>query len=335
MLVDIIVQYRFILIGIIARDRYIYTSNSKLRKNMKTTLLVLAAGMGSRYGGMKQVDPFGPSGETITDYSIYDAVKAGFDRVVFVISPKMEKDFTSDYLHRFPADLEVDYVIQSVDNIPDGLTLPPERVKPWGTAHAVLMAKEAVREPFAVINADDFYGRASYKIMHDFLIRTSPSVPGQYCMVGFQLQKTVSEHGSVARGICQVNGHGFLTGMVERTKIIVKDGAIFHMDENGEADPLDSMETVSMNLFGFTPDFFVHLDEHFSQFIRENLADPKAEFFIPLAVDRLINNGKATMAVLQTPASWFGVTYQEDKPRVLKAIEELVEDGTYPTPLWS
>jgi len=301
---------------------------------MKTTLLVLAAGMGSRYGGMKQVDPFGPSGETITDYSIYDAVKAGFDKVVFVISPKMEKDFAGDYLKRFPSELEVDYVIQSVDNIPEGLTLPQDRVKPWGTAHAVLMARDAVQEPFAVINADDFYGRESYQIMHDYLIRTSEEVPGQYCMVGFQLQKTVSEHGSVARGICKVNQQGFLTGMVERTKIYLRNGAIHYEDESGGEHPLDPMDTVSMNLFGFTPDFFGHLESHFSEFIRENLDDPKAEFFIPLAVDRLINNGTATMAVLQTPASWFGVTYQEDRPRVLKAIRELVNAGEYPTPLW-
>jgi UTP-glucose-1-phosphate uridylyltransferase len=283
---------------------------------------------------MKQVDPFGPSGETITDYSIYDAMKAGFNRIVFVISPKMEDDFKAHYVKKFPAELEVDYVIQAVDNIPAGLTLPAERVKPWGTAHAVMMAKDAIREPFAVINADDYYGRQSYQIMHDFLVRTSEDVPGQYCMVGFQLKRTVSEHGSVARGICQVNDHGFLTGMVERTKIFVENGNILFEEADGEKQELDPMSTVSMNLFGFTPDFFHHLDEHFASFIVENLDNPKAEFFIPLAVDRLINNGSARMSVLQTPESWFGVTYKEDKPKVLKAIRDLVDGGVYPTPLW-
>ncbi len=283
---------------------------------------------------MKQVDPFGPSGETITDYSIYDALRAGFDRVVFVISPRMEEDFKTDYVKKFPADLEVDYVIQSVDDIPEGMVLPEERVKPWGTAHAVLMAREVIKEPFAVINADDYYGRESYRIMHDFLVRTTGEVPGQYCMVGFQLQKTVSEHGSVARGICQVDEHGFLDGMVERTKIFMKDGVIVFEDEEGSTQPLDPMETVSMNLFGFTPDFFRHTGEIFADFIRENLQNPKAELFIPLVVDALINRGEARMSVLQTPDSWFGVTYQEDKPKVLKAIRDLVDAGVYPESLW-
>ena len=301
---------------------------------MKTTLLILAAGMGSRYGGMKQVDPFGPSGETITDYSIYDALQAGFDRIVFVISPKMEEDFKNNYIRKFPAGLEVDYVIQAVDHIPAGLTLPEDRVKPWGTAHAVLMAKDAIRTPFAVINADDYYGRESYKIMHDFLVSTSEDKPGQYCMVGFQLRKTVSEHGSVARGVCQVDDEGLLTGMVERTKIYLEEGEIVFEDEGGNVESLDPMSTVSMNLFGFTPDFFGHAEKHFEEFVKENISNPKAEFFIPLAVDRLINNGMATMKVLQTPESWFGVTYKDDKPKVQKAINELVNAGVYPANLW-
>ena len=301
---------------------------------MKTTLLILAAGMGSRYGGMKQVDPFGPSGETITDYSIFDAIRAGFNRVVFVISPRMEEDFKTDYLKKFPADLDVDYVIQPVDDIPAGLTLSAERVKPWGTAHAVLMARDAINEPFAVINADDFYGRESYRIMHDFLTRTTEEVPGQYCMVGFQLQKTVSEHGSVARGICQVDDHGFLEGMVERTRIFMEGEQIVFEEEDGSVHVLDPMDTVSMNLFGFTPDFFGYIEEIFSGFVRENLNNPRAELFIPLVVDALIKRGVARMSVLQTPDAWFGVTYQEDKPRVLKAIRDLVDAGTYPESLW-
>lgn len=301
---------------------------------MNTTLLILAAGMGSRYGGMKQVDPFGPAGETITDYSIYDAMHAGFNRIVFVISPKMEEEFRTEYTQKFPPDLKVEYVIQSIDNVPEGFTVPADRKKPWGTAHAVLMAREVIHEPFAVINADDFYGRSSYKIMHDFLVRTTEEVPGQYCMVGFELQKTVSEHGSVARGVCKVDDHGFLKGMVERTKIYKKADRIIYEDEEGSMHPLDPMDTVSMNLFGFTPDFFDHIEENFRTFIQENIDNPKAELYIPVVVDNLINEGLARMSVLQTDESWFGVTYQEDKPKVLSAIRALVDKGRYPVPLW-
>ncbi|MFO7934677.1 MAG: sugar phosphate nucleotidyltransferase [Bacteroidales bacterium] len=301
---------------------------------MKPTLLILAAGIGSRYGGMKQVDSFGPSGETITDYSVYDALKAGFDRIVFVISPVMEEDFKTSYIQRFPEGLNVDYVIQSIQNIPGGFSPPEERVKPWGTAHAVLMAKDAIREPFAVVNADDFYGRDSYRIMRDFLVHSPEGVPGRYCMVGFELRKTISEHGSVARGICQVNDQGLLTGMVERTKVFSRDGKIFYQDEDGSLHPLDPEATVSMNLFGFTSDFFDHTEEYFKQFIRENIGNPKAELYIPTVVNELINRGKAQMSVLHTPESWFGVTYQEDKPGVLKMIRSLVDQGVYPESLW-
>jgi dTDP-glucose pyrophosphorylase len=301
---------------------------------MRSTLLILAAGMGSRYGGMKQVDPFGPSGETITDYSIYDALHAGFERFVFVISPKMEEDFKTSYVKKFPSHLDVDYVIQSIDNLPEGFSLPPDRVKPWGTAHAVLMAKDAIQEPFAVINADDYYGRKSYKIMQHFLAQVAKTGEGHYCMVGFELQKTVSEHGSVARGVCQVDEQGYLNAMVERTKIFLKDGIIVFEDEDGSAQTLDPMSTVSMNLFGFTPDFFTHIEENFKGFLKANIVNPKAELYIPYVVDNLINAGTSKMSVLQTPESWFGVTYQEDKPKVLAAIRKLVDDGCYPESLW-
>lgn len=302
---------------------------------MDTTLLILAAGMGSRYGGMKQVDPFGPSGETITDYSIYDAYRAGFRRFVFVISPKMEEDFKTNYVKKFPSHIKVDYVIQSIDHIPEGFSLPEDRVKPWGTAHAVLVAKEAIQEPFAVINADDYYGRKSYQIMNDFLVKASEDIPGQYCMVGFELQKTVSEHGSVARGVCQVDDSGYLKGMVERTKIFLKDGGIVFEEEDGSLVGLDPMDTVSMNLFGFTPDFFQYIEETFKVFIKDNINNPKAELYIPLVVDNLINAGTSRMTVLQTPESWFGVTYQDDKPKVLSAIRKLVDEGVYPESLWA
>ena len=302
---------------------------------MHTTLLILAAGMGSRYGGMKQVDAFGPSGETITDYSIYDALHAGFEQFVFVISPQMEEDFKTNYIKKFPSHLRVDYVIQSLDNLPTGFKVPQDRVKPWGTAHAVLMAKDVIHEPFAVINADDYYGRKSYKIMNHFLAQTSKEAPGHYCMVGFELQKTVSKHGSVARGVCQVDQKGYLTGMVERTKVYMKDGGIVYEEEDASIHSLNPLATVSMNLFGFTPDFFSHIEEDFKGFLKTNANNPKAEIYIPYVVNNLITAEKSKMTVLQTPDSWFGVTYQEDKPVVLKAIRDLVDEGIYPESLWT
>jgi dTDP-glucose pyrophosphorylase len=298
---------------------------------MKPTLLILAAGMGSRYGGQKQTDEFGPHGETITDYSIYDALKAGFGKVVFVIAPRMEEEFNESYIKRFPSGLQVEYVLQDVKNVPDGFTVPDSRVKPWGTAHAVLMAKDAIREPFAVINADDFYGRESYRIMHDFLMN---SKPGAYSVLGYTLSNTVSEHGSVARGVCGTDENGFLTAIVERTKIFSGKDRIWYEDENGNEHNLAPSEKVSMNLFGFTPDVFGHLEKLFRDYIAENINSAKAEFFIPYVADRLIRNGDASFKVLGTPESWFGVTYQEDRPHVLAMIDNLVKQGKYPAPLW-
>lgn len=297
---------------------------------MKPTLLILAAGMGSRYGGNKQTDKFGPSGETITDYSIYDALKAGFGKVVFVISPAMEADFAETYLKKFPSDMEVAYVIQDVKNVPEGFTVPDERKKPWGTAHAVMMAKDVINEPFAVINADDFYGRESYKIIHDFLVT---SEEGNYCMVGYTLSKTVTEHGSVARGICEVDENGYLTKIVERTKIFSKE-EIYFEDEDGSNHTLPPDSKVSMNLFGFMPDIFEKMEKHFTDYIRENINSTKAEFFIPYVGDIMIKNGEGNFYVLGTPESWFGVTYQADRPMVLSMVNKLVDDGTYPSPLW-
>lgn len=299
---------------------------------MKPTLLVLAAGMGSRYGGQKQTDAFGPSGETITDYSIYDGLRAGFGKVVFVIAPRMEEEFRNEYIKKFPSDLQVEYVIQDVQNVPDGFTVPAERVKPWGTAHAVLMAKDVIKEPFAVINADDFYGRESYRIMHDFLVQASP---GEYSLIGFTLSKTVSEHGSVARGVCETDNDDFLTEIVERTKIFSEGGKIWFEDEDGSRHDLSPDVKVSMNLFGFTPDIFGHLEAQFRAYIEKNINSAKAEFFIPYVADNLIRNREASFKVLGTPESWFGVTYQDDRPHVLAMINRLVEEGAYPTPLWT
>jgi UTP-glucose-1-phosphate uridylyltransferase len=298
---------------------------------MKPTLLVLAAGMGSRYGGQKQTDAFGPSGETITDYSIYDGLKAGFGKIVFVIAPRMEEEFKNEYIKKFPSDLQEEYVIQDVKNVPEGFTVPDERVKPWGTAHAVMMAKDVIREPFAVINADDFYGRESYRIIHDFLVQAQP---GEYSVIGFTLSKTVSEHGSVARGVCETDENDFLTEIVERTKIFSIAGKIWYEDEDGSKHDLSPDVKVSMNLFGFTPDIFAHLDQQFRAYIEKNINNAKAEFFIPYVADNLIRNNEASFKVLGTPESWFGVTYQDDRPHVLKMINRLVDEGVYPTPLW-
>ena len=297
----------------------------------KPTLLILAAGMGSRYGGQKQTDAFGPSGETITDYSIYDALNAGFEKIVFVIAPRMEQEFNDSYINKFPSDLDIHYVIQDVKNVPAGFTVPDERKKPWGTAHAVMMAKDVIKEPFAVINADDFYGRESYRVMHDFLIN---SKPGQHGLVGFTLSKTVSEHGSVARGICGTDSNDFLTNIVERTKIFSKPGRIWFEEEDGTEETLSPDVKVSMNLFGLMPDIFEKLDREFRIYIEKNINSAKAEFFIPYVADILIRSGEASFKVLGTPESWFGVTYQEDRPHVLSMIRKLVDDGTYPSPLW-
>jgi dTDP-glucose pyrophosphorylase len=298
---------------------------------MKPTLLILAAGMGSRYGGQKQTDEFGPSGETITDYSIYDALNAGFGKVVFVISPKMEQEFNESYVRKFPGDIQIEYVIQDVKSVPKGFKVPDERVKPWGTAHAVMMAKDVINEPFAVINADDFYGRESYKVIHDFLVK---SKPGEHGLVGFTLSKTVSEHGSVARGVCETDENEFLSEIIERTKIYSAKGKIYFEDEDASKTDLHPDTKVSMNLFGLMPDIFEEMDIQFKEYITENINSAKAEFFIPYVADNLIRSQKANFKVLGTPESWFGVTYQDDRQHVLEMISNLVEENVYPTPLW-
>ena len=237
-------------------------------------------------------------------------------------------------MQKFPSHLNVEYVIQSLEDLPKGFRVPKHREKPWGTAHAVLMERDVIHEPFAVINADDYYGRKSYKILNHFLTQTSEDAPGKYCMIGFELEKTISEHGSVARGVCTVDHRGYLSNIVERTKIYLKDKEIVFEEEDGTVQQLDPRETVSMNLFGFTPDFFAHIEEDFRKFLKTNASNPKAELYIPFVVNNLIKAGKATMSVLHTPDSWFGVTYQDDKPRVLEAIRDLVDQEIYPESLW-
>jgi dTDP-glucose pyrophosphorylase len=301
---------------------------------LKPTLLILAAGMGSRYGSMKQTEQFGPSGETITDYSIYDSQRAGFGKVVFVISPSMEEEFNTSYIKKFPSNLEIDYVIQSIDKIPPGTRVSPERKKPWGTAHAVLMAAKKIETPFAVINADDFYGRESYKIVADYLTSTMEENVLELCLAGYPIRNTLSKFGTVSRGVCETDSHGYLVSITERTKIKETPKGIVNLEENGEELLLPSSCLVSMNLFGFTPGIFAYIKEYFNDFINANSMDMKAELYIPLIVDRLIRNGKARTRVLKTDATWFGVTYKEDRPNVLEMINSLVKQGLYPSDLW-
>jgi hypothetical protein len=297
---------------------------------MKPTLFVLAAGMGSRYGGLKQLDPLGPQGQTIMDYSIFDAIRAGFGKVVFVIRKDFEEDFRRSILSKYEGHIPVEVVFQSTDKLPEGYTCPEERTKPWGTNHAVMMGADVINEPFAVINADDFYGRDAFAVIAADLMRER-SRKGDYSMVGFRVGNTMSENGSVSRGVCSVNAEGNLTKVVERTGIAYdKDHRICFLDENNETEYLDPSTPVSMNLWGFTPDYFSYSDREFRRFLDKCLTTPKAEFYIPTAIDTLINSGEATVKVLDTTSRWFGVTYAADRQGVVDKLAALHAAGEYP-----
>ena len=296
---------------------------------MKPTLFVLAAGMGSRYGGLKQLDGVGPQGQTIMDYSIYDAIQSGFGKVVFVIRKDFEQDFRSKVLCKYEGHIPTEVVFQSLDNLPEGYTCPADRTKPWGTNHAVLMGKDVINEPFAVINADDFYGRDAFEVIARELSKDYDR-KGDYSMVGFRVGNTMTENGSVARGVCE-NKNGLLTSVVERTAISYdKDHNIVFTDENGKEQTLDPTTPVSMNLWGFTPDYFEYSEREFKKFLDKDINTPKSEFFIPLAVDALINSGEATVKVLDTDSKWFGVTYAADRPGVVEKLAALHAAGHYP-----
>ncbi len=298
---------------------------------MKPTLLVLAAGMGSRYGGLKQLDGVGPQEETIMEFSIYDAIKAGFGKVVFVIRESFETAFKERFNDLFEDQIEVGYAFQQINVAIDGIADLPERTKPWGTAHAVLAAKDQINEPFAVINADDYYGIEAYQLMADFL--RDQAAPDLYSMVGYKLGKTVSDHGSVNRGVCNMDADSFLTGMTERIGIERFHQYIVYKD--GEKRISLSPDTlVSMNFFGFHHSIFEKLETGFENFVRENYTNPKAEYYIPLIANELINNGTVKMAVIPTGAMWYGVTYQEDRPTVVAALQALTSEGHYASPLW-
>ena len=301
---------------------------------MKPTLFVLAAGMGSRYGGLKQLDGLGPNGETIMDYSIFDAIRGGFGKIVFVIRRDFEQDFRDKVLSKYEGHIPTELVFQAIDDLPAGFTCPADRAKPWGTNHAVLMGKDVIKEPFAVINADDFYSRDAFAVMGKWLNELPEGSTGKYSMVGFRICNTLSENGTVARGVCGKNDAGMLTDVVERTEIMRVDGTICYKDENGEWQPVGEETPVSMNFWGFTPDYFNYSEAQFVDFLKENIDKPKSEFFIPLVVDTLINSGKATCEVLDTTAKWFGVTYAADRPGTVEKIQALVDAGEYPNKLF-
>ncbi|MEI8046964.1 MAG: sugar phosphate nucleotidyltransferase [Bacteroidota bacterium] len=301
---------------------------------MKPTLLVLAAGMGSRYGSLKQIDPVGPSGETIIDYSIYDAVRAGFGKVVFIIRKSFEQDFKDIFITKLQSHIEVEYVFQEIDKVPEGLTVSPERTKPWGTAHAILMAKDVIHEPFAVINGDDFYGEDAFKTMAKYLTGLTPDEQTQYSLVAYQVGNTMSEHGSVSRGICQADSEKFLLSVTERTNIQYTHGGIAYQDADNAFMFLKPETLVSMNFWGFTPEYFRQTEPMFAEFVKTNSDSLKSEFYIPSAIDKLISSGQAKVKVLKSSARWFGVTYKEDKPVVIGKLAQLIKTGVYPAQLW-
>ncbi len=299
---------------------------------MKPTLLILAAGMGSRYGGLKQVDPIGVNGEAIIEYSVFDAIRAGFGKVVFVIREDIEQAFKDKFANKFEQKIDIQYVYQAADSPIGGITEFPERLKPWGTAHAVLVAKDVITEPFAVINADDYYGISAFRSMSNFL--TNDCTPDTYSMIGYVLHKTLSDHGSVNRGVCAMNDQNHLLDIVERLKIERIDGIPQYLGEDDQRYPLSDQDLVSMNFFGFHPNIFDTMESMFIQFVKDNWEKPKAEFFIPLVVSQMIESGAMKMVVIPNDEQWFGVTYKEDKEPVQKAFAILTEEGKYPPSLW-
>lgn len=303
---------------------------------MGNTLLVLAAGMGSRYGGLKQIDPVGPSGEAVLDYSVHDALRSGFDRVVFVIRREFEREFREAVLSRYEGRVDVALVFQDMDDLPSGFALPKGRTKPWGTGHAILSARDAVHGPFLVVNADDFYGAEAFTAMKGFLDQAR-GVGLQMALVAYRLENTLSENGTVARGICRIKEDGHLASVEEHTGILCEpSGAIVGKNAAGEKTDLSANDFVSMNFWGFTSDVFSHLSGLFGEFLEGGgLEDPKAEFYIPSAVSKLIASGFGQVRALNSASRWYGVTYREDRATVVEAVGRMVESGLYPSPLWN
>ncbi|MFO7922238.1 MAG: sugar phosphate nucleotidyltransferase [Bacteroidales bacterium] len=299
---------------------------------VKPTLLILAAGLGSRYGSLKQIESIGPSGEAIIDYSVYDAIRAGFGKVVFVIKKDIEKDFRENLLNRFENRINTEYVFQELDMLPEGYSLPPERKKPWGTAHAIMISGQAITTPFAAINADDFYGSEAFTELATALSGKKKGT--DYCMIGYKLRNTLSEHGTVSRGVCDIDSDGFLRSVSELTKIKRLNNDIVYY-KNDKPLNLDEDLTVSMNMWGFTTEIFQQIRDRFSSYLSENINDPTAEFYIPTLVDQLIREKAARVKVINCDASWFGITYREDRDAARKSILQKIETGEYPRKLWS
>lgn len=299
---------------------------------MKPTLLILAGGMASRYGSMKQIDGFGPNDETIIDYSIYDAIKAGFGKVVFIIKEEFVDNFKAIFEAKLNGKIATDYVFQNFDLRQYGIDLEIERSKPWGTGHAILAARHVIKEPFCVINADDFYGLDAYEQMVQFL--TQEVTPAHYAMIGYAIGKTLSDHGAVSRGICTVSGDGYLKDIIERTKVLPQGDLIVYQ-EAGIGYPLPADTLVSMNFWGFTPEAFAVAEELFREFVKKNKENLTAEFYIPTVAEALLNSGKVDFKVIPTANQWFGVTYKEDKPIAQSSIDQLIKDGQYPETLWN
>lgn len=299
---------------------------------MKPTLLILAAGMGSRFGGLKQVEPIGPSGEAIIDYSIFDAIRAGFGKVVFIIRESFADAFKEKFDKKLQGKIDVEYVFQELDMLPEGFVLPEGREKPWGTAHAILVAKDIIKEPFCALNADDFYGSNAYEVMAKFL--TSSENTTEYSMVGYHLKNTLSEFGSVSRGICDVDTNHNLIKIVETIKILKKEDKVISVEEDNSETLLTGAESVSMNIWGFKPSVFNTIETKFITFLETEMNKPKSEMYIPSVVFEMIDEQKATVKVLEADSPWFGVTYKEDKPYVVKKINALIKKGDYPKKLW-
>lgn len=300
---------------------------------MKPTLFVLAAGMGSRYGGLKQLDGLGPNGETIMDYSIYDALQAGFGKIVFVIRKAFEEEFRKKILSKYEKTIPVEVVFQELNDLPEGFSPNPEREKPWGTNHALLMGKTVINEPFGIINSDDFYGRASFQLLAGQL-KNMVGKTSHYCMIGYLLGNTLSDSGSVARGICEVDKDNFLVKIVERTEVKRTEGTPQYKDINGTWKNLTDTTPVSMNMWGFTPDYFNLSEEYFVEFLKENKDKVKAEFLIPTLINTLIEKKEIEVKVLNTPSKWFGITYAKDRPEAILKIKDLVKNNVYPEKLF-
>lgn len=302
----------------------------------KATLIIMAAGMGSRYGGLKQIDPVGANGEIILDYSVYDAIKAGFDRVIFVIKHEIEADFKSVMQGKFENKIEIEYAYQDINNIPEPFCVPDGRLKPWGTGHAVLSCKDMIDGPFAVINADDYYGKETFKLIYDEITNEKQSDDKySFCMVGFKAENTLTENGHVARGVCQINSAGYLTDIVERSKIARRQGKIMFTEDDETWTEIPEGSTVSMNCWGFTEEMMKELDLRFEKFLEKNKDNlSKCEYFLPFVVDDLLKEGKAKVKVLETKEKWYGVTYKADKEIVVDALKKKTQLGVYPEKMW-